>query len=37
MLKILQERGFITEVHKGHLVPELGRDNVSTLWRLNVG
>jgi len=31
----LQKDGFITEVHKGHLVPQVGRPNVSTLWRIN--
>jgi hypothetical protein len=31
----LQKAGFITEVHKGHLVPVAGRTNVATTWRLN--
>lgn len=34
-LKCLQEAKFITEVHKGHIVPDPTRPNVSTTWRLN--
>jgi len=31
----LQGDGFITEIHKGHLVPVASR-NIATTWRLNV-
>ena len=31
----LQEVDFISATRKGHLVPEIGRPNVATLWRLN--
>ena len=30
----LQEVDFISATRKGHLVPEIGRPNVATLWRL---
>jgi hypothetical protein len=35
-LKRLERDGFITAVHRGHLVPQMGRENVATAWRLNV-
>ena len=31
----LQEVDFISATRKGHLVPEIGRPNVATRWRLN--
>ena len=31
----LQKQGLITVVYKGHLVPEIGRPNAVTLWRIN--
>lgn len=31
----LQKAGLITATLKGHLVPEIGRSNVATRWRLN--
>jgi hypothetical protein len=31
----LQADGFVTEIHKGHLVPIAGR-NISSTWRLNI-
>jgi hypothetical protein len=35
-LQRLQKDGFITEIHKGHMVPIVGRQHVATTWRLNV-
>jgi hypothetical protein len=34
-LQHLQQAQFITAVHKGHLVPVVGRPNIATTWRLN--
>jgi hypothetical protein len=34
-LKNLQDAGLITETYKGHLVPEIGRSDVATRWKLN--
>ena len=34
-LKRLQTDGLITVTYKGHLVPEIGRPDVATRWRLN--
>jgi hypothetical protein len=34
-LNNLQTTGMITIVHKGHLVPEIGRANVASRWQLN--
>jgi hypothetical protein len=34
-LKRLQLDGLITATYKGHLVPEIGRPDVATRWRLN--
>jgi hypothetical protein len=34
-LKSLQDAGLITATYKGHLVPEIGRPDVATRWRLN--
>lgn len=31
----LQEAGLITAAYKGHLVPEIGRPDVATRWKLN--
>jgi len=31
----LQENGLISATYKGHLVPDIGRPNVPTRWRLN--
>jgi|SRR5215471_4198338 len=31
----LQESGLISATYKGHLVPEIGRPNVPTRWRIN--
>lgn len=31
----LQTMGFVTATYKGHLVPEPGRPDVATRWRLN--
>jgi len=33
-LKRLETDGLITATYKGHLVPEIGRPNVATRWRL---
>jgi hypothetical protein len=33
-LKRLQDAGLITETYKGHLVPEIGRPDVATRWKL---
>jgi hypothetical protein len=35
-LQRLQKAGFITEVHKGHMVPLTSRQHVATTWRLNI-
>jgi hypothetical protein len=34
-LKSLEKAGLITATYKGHLVPEIGRPDVATRWRLN--
>jgi hypothetical protein len=34
-LKSLQDAGLIAVTYKGHLVPEIGRPDVATRWRLN--
>jgi hypothetical protein len=34
-LRHLEEIGFISAVHKGHLVPIAGRQNIATTWSLN--
>jgi hypothetical protein len=34
-LRHLEETGFISAVHKGHLVPIAGRRNIATTGRLN--
>jgi len=34
-LRQLQTQRLITATYKGHLVPEVGRPNAVTLWRLN--
>lgn len=34
-LQRLEKAELITAVRKGHLVPEVGRSNVATTWRLN--
>jgi hypothetical protein len=34
-LKSLERAGLITATYKGHLVPEIGRPDVATRWRLN--
>jgi DNA-binding IclR family transcriptional regulator len=34
-LNNLQVAGLISATYKGHLVPEIGRSNVATRWRLN--
>jgi predicted transcriptional regulator len=34
-LKNLEKAGLITTTYKGHLVPEIGRPDVATRWRLN--
>jgi len=34
-LKRLQTDGLITVTYKGHLVPEIGRPDVATRWRLD--
>jgi hypothetical protein len=34
-LKSMQDAGLITVTYKGHLVPEIGRPDVATRWRLN--
>src|SRR5215831_19283876 len=34
-LQRIEKAGFITAVHKGHLVPPAERPNVATKWRLN--
>ena len=34
-LQGLEKARFISPVHKGHLVPVAGRENVATMWRLN--
>jgi hypothetical protein len=31
----LQEDGLITATYKGHLVPEIGRPDIATRWKLN--
>jgi hypothetical protein len=34
-LQGLEKARFISPVHKGHLVPVAGRENIATMWRLN--
>jgi hypothetical protein len=34
-LKSLQDAALITATYKGHLVPEIGRPDVATRWKLN--
>jgi len=34
-LKSLEKAGLITPTYKGHLVPEVGRSDIATRWRLN--
>jgi hypothetical protein len=34
-LRSLEKAGLITSTYKGHLVPEIGRPDVATRWRLN--
>jgi predicted transcriptional regulator len=34
-LERLQKAGLITVTYKGHLVPEIGRPDIATRWRLN--
>ena len=33
-LQRLEEAQFISPIHKGHLVPVAGRENVATTWKL---
>ena len=34
-LKSLEQHKLITPTYKGHIVPEIGRPDVATRWRLN--